>query len=206
MTEVHPLGVLAQAVRILKEGGVVAYPTDTIYGLGADIFNVEAVERVFWAKCRQVGEGLPVLISTLADLEFLTDKIPPVLYSFAERFWPGPLTLVLSRHYMVPMIVTGGQNTVAVRLPRHPVPLGIISESGTPITGTSANRSGGPQPVTPDDVRGQLGNRVDMVIDGGRCVGAVPSTILDLTMEPPVVLRHGAISDEALKAVCPLGP
>lgn len=196
--------VVTRAVNILKQGGLVAYPTDTLYGLGANIFNSEAVGRVFQVKGRSRDAGLPVLIGSLANLDMITEHVPELLRSFAERFWPGPLTLVLKRRPEIPDVLTGGQDTVAVRLPGHAIPRVLILESGSPITGTSANRSGGPEPLTAEDVRSQLADSVDMVIDGGRCPGGVASTILDLTTTPPVILRRGAIPEEALRAISPV--
>ena len=197
--------IVARAVNTLKHGGLVAYPTDTLYGLGADIFDPEAVDRVFQVKGRPRHEALPVLIGSLADLDRVTGHVPQLLHSFAERFWPGPLTLVLERRPEVPDTVTGGQDTIAVRLPGHAIPRVLAMESGSPITGTSANRSGGPEPRTAQEVQDQLGDGVDLVVDGGRCPGGVASTILDLTTDPPFVVRQGAIPEEALRAISPVG-
>lgn len=197
--------VVGQAARVLKHGGLVAYPTETVYGLGACVFNEEAVARVYRAKGRPAAEGLPVLIATLADLELVARDIPPAVDAFVRRFWPGPLTLVLERHPHLPRIVTGGQDTVAVRLPNHSVPRALVLESGHPITGTSANRSGRPNPLVARDVLDQMGDTVDMIIDGGRCPEGLPSTILDMTKYPPIVLRHGVVPEEALRSVGPVG-
>jgi L-threonylcarbamoyladenylate synthase len=179
----------------------VAYPTDTLYGLGASIANAAAVARVFAIKGRGAGHGVPVLVASVAQLGQVAMEVPTAALDLARRFWPGGLTMVLRGHPSMPEAVTVG-NTVAVRHPDHPVPLALIAECGGPITGTSANARGGPQPTTALEVERQLGNLVDMVLDGGPCAGDVPSTILDLTVSPARVVRTGAIPLEELRAVC----
>ncbi|MBI2872896.1 MAG: threonylcarbamoyl-AMP synthase [Chloroflexi bacterium] len=192
---------IEQAAALLRRGGVVAFPTDTVYGLGAHSFLPEAVERVFRVKGRPAGEGLPVLLGEMADLERVAAEVPELALALARRFWPGPLTLVLKRHLRVPAVVSGGRETVAVRLPDHPVPTALARMCGAPITGTSANRSGGSNPLTAQDVAAQLGTNVDLVLDGGPSPSQVPSTIVDVTVEPPRVVRQGTLPVEELRRV-----
>ena len=192
------------AAALLREGGVVAYPTDTLYGLGALAADAEAVERVFAIKGRPSERALPVLVASADQLDQLAAEVSPEAYALAARFWPGALTLVLRAHQSLPPHLTAAQGTVAVRAPDHPTPLALIAACGGPITGTSANLSGGPQPVTAEDVVRQLGGAVAMVLDGGACSGGVPSTVLDVTSLPARVVRSGAIAIDALRAVCPV--
>ena len=189
------------AGALLKEGGVAAYPTDTLYGLGAVVTNARAVERVRAIKGRSAAQGLPVLVGSVEQLPRLAIEVPHLAIELADRFWPGGLTLVLRKHPSIPDLVTSG-GTIAVRQPDHPVPLALIDECGSPITGTSANKSGGGQPADAQEVISQLGGEVDMVLDGGRCPGGVPSTILDVSVDPPQVLRAGVISLGALQEAC----
>ena len=191
------------AVEVLRGGGLVAFPTDTLYGLGADVLSLEAVGRVFLAKGRASGSGLPVLVSCVSDLDLVVAWVPDVAARLMEGFWPGGLTLVLKRAPGLPRLVSGGGDTVAVRMPDHPVPLELIERLGRPITGTSANPSGGPDPVSADRVRDLLGNKVDYIIDAGSAPGGIPSTVLDLSAQEPRVLRRGAVPVEELRTFCP---
>ena len=189
------------AVRLLRRGGVVAVPTDTLYGLAASAFDVRAVERVYRIKGRAEGIALPLLLAESQDLELCAVDVPQIAWTLAGHFWPGPLTLVLRRSGNVPDAVTGGMDTVAVRVPDHPVPRAIVRGLGTPITGTSANRSGGPAPTTAAVVMEQLGGEIDRVIDLGECPGRVASTILDVTGSVPRVVRHGAVGVRQIEEV-----
>jgi L-threonylcarbamoyladenylate synthase len=192
------------AAILLREGGVVAYPTDTIYGLGAVVFNRSAISTLFVVKGRPRDQGLPVLIASETQLRELAAEVPDDALALAKAFWPGALTLVMKRHPNLPTSVTGGADTVAVRLPDHPCPETLISACGAPIAGTSANRHGGGDPTTAQEVQRQLGNRVSLVLDGGPSPKSVPSTILDMTVSPPRVLRVGALSLDELRNVCPI--
>ena len=191
---------LQAAAAAIRDGGLVAYPTDTLYGLGADARNPRAVAAVLAAKGRGPAMGMPVLIADLADLGRVAADIPPEARLLAKRFWPGALTLVLKRAPGLPDDLTGGP-TVAVRLPNHPTPRSLARLAGCPITGTSANRHGGQPPVTADDVERQLGSELAVLLDGGPAPAAAPSTILDLTRPPAGLLRRGAVSVEALRAI-----
>jgi L-threonylcarbamoyladenylate synthase len=192
-----------QGITILKQGGIVAFPTDTVYGLGAGISIRHAVERVYRVKKRPRSMALPLLLADKSQIGEVAQPVSRVAWLLAEKFLPGALTLVLPKSKSIPDIVTGKNKTVAVRVPAHPIPIALAQGLGTPITGTSANLSGKPSALTAEDVRAQLGNTVDLIIDGGRCPGGKESTIVDLTGETPMILREGAISREALKQVCP---
>ncbi len=191
-----------KGVSILKKGGVIVFPTDTVYGLGAGIVIDSAVERVYRIKGRPRNMALPLLLADLDQLEDIAVSIPASARLLAEKFWPGPLTLVLLKSDTVSDIVSGGNKTVAVRVPAHPVPAALAQEVGTPIIGTSANLSGQPSALTAEEVRAQIGDKVDLIIEG-KCPGGRESTVVDLTGETPVILRPGAISREELGQICP---
>ncbi len=193
---------IEEAISVLGRKGVIAFPTDTLYGLGADAFCTEALERVFEIKGRPGAMALPILVEAIQDLERLVIDVPDTAWALADRFWPGPLTLVLKKSSEVPDIATGGRDSVAVRMPDHPVPRALVRGLGRPITGTSANPSGGPNPTTAQDVKMLLGDRVDYIIDGGPAMIGTPSTVLDLTRASPVLLRPGAIDYDSLQSLC----
>ena len=190
------------AAILLRENGVIAYPTDTMYGLGAIVFNRSAVSSVFVIKGRQRDQALPVLVASESQLREVAADVSDEAMALARKFWPGALTLVMKRHPELPLNVTGGGDTVAVRLPDHPCPQSLISACGSPITGTSANKHGGPDPITAKEVQRQLGSRLSLVLDGGPSPLGVPSTVIDVTTSLPRVLRQGAISIEDLRTVC----
>jgi len=183
---------IEKGVRILRKGGVIAFPTDTVYGLGADAFNIRAVERVYEIKNRPKFRRFPLLIADVKQLTTLAGPIPEIAWCLARRFWPGGLTLVLSKKDSLPAYLASGP-TIAVRVPNHPVCLALIKGLGNPITGTSANTSGQPAALTADEVGQQLEGKIDLVIDGGKCPGGKESTVVDVTCEPPTILRHGII-------------
>jgi len=187
---------------LLREGGVVALPTDTVYGLAAAIFNRGAVSTMFVIKGRPRDQGVPILIAAESQLREVAANVSDVVLALAKRFWPGALTLVMKRHERLPLNVTGGRDTVAVRLPDHPCPQSLISACGSPITGTSANRHGGVEPTSSEEVQRQLGSRLSLILDGGISPISIPSTILDVTTVPPQLVRAGAISVEDLRTVC----
>ncbi len=190
------------AVRVLRSGGVVAIPTDTLYGLAACALDEQAVRRIFRLKGRPEGMALPLLVAYAGDLDRYSMDVPEIARALAERFWPGALTLVLRKASIIPDVVTGGKPTVGLRVPDHWVPRAIVRELGAPITGTSANLSGMPGLTTAQAVREQLGGQVDLVVDGGEAPGGVPSTVLDVTASPPRVLRQGAVPAAEIAAVC----
>jgi len=188
------------AARILAEGGLVAFPTDTVYGVGAHALQPDAVERIYTAKIRPRDKAIPILLAKPDDLVLVAEGITETAWLLAERFWPGGLTLVLPRKANVPDVVSAGGPTVAVRVPDHPVPLALIAALGAPLAATSANLSGHPSPVTAQEVKAELGGRIELILDGGQCPGGIPSTVLDLSADPPTVLRAGAINVEEIKA------
>ncbi len=192
---------IAEVVEVLRNGGVAAIPTDTVYGLAAHGLDAAAVGKVFEVKGRPPGMALPLLLASTADLSLCCVDVPDSALSLAAAFWPGSITLVLRRSDTVPDAVTGGGDTVAVRVPNHPVPREIARRLGSPITGTSANRSGLPPATTAAEAREQLGNRVDYVLDGGAVRSGVPSTVLDLTGSEPVIVRLGAVAPGAIAEV-----
>jgi L-threonylcarbamoyladenylate synthase len=192
---------IARAVEVLRDGGVVAFATDTVYGVGAHAFLPEAVERLYVAKCRPRDKAIPLLLSGVDDLRQVATQVPKEGYALAERFWPGALTLVLRRTACVPPIVTSGGETVAVRVPDHPLPQRLIVALGAPLAATSANLSGRPAPATAEGVLAQLDGRIDLILDGGTCPGGVASTVLDLTTMPSEILRQGGISADQVAAV-----
>ncbi len=172
---------------------MVAVPTDTLYGLAADAFNTEAIEKVFAIKERPEGMALPVLLSGVGQLASVTSCVPDAVATLAEAYWPGPLTLILERSDALPPRLTAAGTTVAVRVPAHPVPRELARLLGRPITGTSANISGAPDPRTLDELREQLGGRVDCLIEAGPSPAGTASTILDLSGDEPGLVREGAI-------------
>lgn len=194
---------IEQAVTILKQGGIVACPTDTVYGVGAAIYNEEAVERVYKIKGRPRNRALPILLAEKYQIAEVAKIVPPLARRLADRFFPGALTIVLPKADSVSDIVTGGRKTIALRIADHPIPIAVVRGLGVPIVGTSANLSGSPSALTPEEVHAQLGDRVDMIINGGRCPGGWESTIIDLSGKTPRILRQGPISMEELKEVCP---
>lgn len=191
-----------QGITILKQGGIVAFPTDTVYGLGAGADIIQAIERIYQVKQRPRHMALPLLLAHASEITRVAGYVPPVAWCLVRNFMPGALTLVLPRSDSVLDIITAGGKTVAVRFPAHPVPVALAEGLGTPIVGTSANLSGGSSALTAEEVRTQFGDKVDLVIDGGRCPGGRESTIIDVTGARPVILREGAISGDELRRVC----
>ena len=189
------------AIKVLKEGGVVAFPTDTVYGIGGNAFIEQAVAKVYQIKQRPRHLALPLLISSKPDLERVARVVPEVAWRLADRFLPGGLTLVLKKAAGVPDIVAPG-DTVAVRIPDHPIPIALIRGLGAPLIGTSANLSGGASPVTAQQVWAQLGNKVDIIVDGGRCRWGVESTVVDVSGEFPRVLREGVVPRREIEELC----
>lgn len=190
-----------QAAAVLRAGGLVAFPTETVYGLGGDARNPAAVARIFSAKGRPADHPLIVHLADAARLGAWAREVPEAAWRLAEAFWPGPLTLVLPRLAGVPDAVTGGLDTVALRVPSHPVALALLAAFGDGIAAPSANRYGRVSPTSAEDVREELGDAVDLVLDGGRCTIGIESTIIDLSSATPRLLRPGAITKHALRRV-----
>lgn len=189
---------LDKAVKALRAGGLVAFPTDTVYGVGALVFHEPAVEQLYTAKVRDPNKAIPVLLANVRDLNRIAKRVPPAAWQLAGAFWPGALSLVLEKSPLVPDVVTAGGPTVAVRVPDHPLALALIERTGSPLATTSANLSGQPSSVTADEVEAALGELVEVILDGGRCPGGVASTVLDLTVAPPRIVRPGPIRWEDL--------
>ncbi|MBI2953961.1 MAG: threonylcarbamoyl-AMP synthase [Chloroflexi bacterium] len=184
---------IEEAANAVLEGGLVAFPTDTVYGLGAHVFLPDAVEKVFTVKGRASEKALPILLADERDLSRVADILAPQLTRLTERFWPGALTIVLPKSPDVPDVITRGGRTIAVRIPDHPVAIELIERVGAPLATTSANRSGRRSPTTAEEVRSELGGLIEVILDGGRTPGGTESTVIDLTRAVPTVLRAGAI-------------
>jgi L-threonylcarbamoyladenylate synthase len=195
---IHAPGALDRAVEFLQRGQLVAFPTDTVYGLGAHAFLSDGVARLYSVKERPARLPIPLLLSDSSALETICTAIPPLAWRIAESFWPGGISLVLHRSSAVPDIVTAGGPTVAVRVPAHPVVRQICQRLRVPLAATSANRHRHPSPATADQVQAGLGGRLPLILDGGPCPGGIASTVLDLTVSPPAILRPGPVTAEQL--------
>jgi L-threonylcarbamoyladenylate synthase len=191
---------VTRAAEVIRAGGLVAFPTETVYGLGADALSPTAVARIFVAKERPRGNPLIVHVTDATALDEVTVRAPDRAREVLARFWPGPLTLVLERAPAVPLITTGGLDTVAVRAPAHPVAQALIRAAGRPLAAPSANRSGRPSPTRAQHVLEDLGGRIELILDGGATPVGLESTVLDMTTEPPTLLRPGAVTLEQLEA------
>ena len=192
---------VAEAAAILKKGGLLGIPTETVYGLGANALDEEAVLHIFEAKGRPQDNPLILHVPGADWLERYCRDIPPAAYTLAARFWPGPLTMILPRREIVPLRTTGGLDTVGVRCPDHPITLAIIREAGIPIAAPSGNTSGRPSPTTAQHMLEDMDGKIDGIVDGGPCSVGVESTIIDLTTAPPRLLRPGGLPLEALEEV-----
>jgi L-threonylcarbamoyladenylate synthase len=189
---------IEKAAEILRAGGLVAFPTETVYGLGADASNPAALKKVFAAKGRPADHPLIVHLADMSELRHWAAEVPRVAWLLAEKFWPGPLTMVLKCAPKVSSLITGGQNTIGVRVPSHPVAQQLLKAFGGGIAAPSANRFGRLSPTTAAHVREELGAAVDLVLDGGDCEVGIESTIVDLTRDPPAILRPGRISAQQI--------
>jgi L-threonylcarbamoyladenylate synthase len=197
--DVSSVGGKQRAVTLLKSGGLVAFPTDTVYGLAAYPWNEDAVKQLYRVKKRPRELPIPLLLSDAIEIHRVA-VLPEQCHNLPERFWPGGLTLVLSKKASVSQAITD-RPTVAVRVPDLPLARDIIRQAGGILAVTSANISGAPSPITAQDVEEQLGGRIALIVDGGPCRAGVPSTILDCSVSPPEVLRQGVIGEEELYAV-----
>ncbi|MBZ0316050.1 MAG: threonylcarbamoyl-AMP synthase [Anaerolineae bacterium] len=200
----HPEAhLIKQAAERIRAGGLVAFPTETVYGLGANGFDAVAVEHIFTAKARPTSDPIILHLSSRHQLELVAKDIPQLALQLAQAFWPGPLTLVLKRQPRVPTIVTAGLDTVAVRVPSHPVALALLKAADVPIAAPSANRFSRPSPTTAQHVLEDLEGCVDLVLDGGATSIGVESTVLDLTQATPTILRPGGALIEPLRVMIP---
>lgn len=194
---------IKKAVRILKHGGIVVFPTETVYGLGARLSDENAIKKIFAVKGRPFDNPLIVHISDKSQLRFLTKKVPAPAKQLMEKFWPGPLTLIFKRSSQVPSSVVNGLDTVAIRMPAHLVALQLLRSLKEPLAAPSANRSGRPSPTCYEDVQKELGTKVDLILNGGNSDLGLESTVLDVTCKPFRILRPGCITLEHLREVVP---
>jgi L-threonylcarbamoyladenylate synthase len=192
---------IAKAAEVLRTGGLVAFPTETVYGLGADASQPEAVRRIFLAKGRPSAHPLIVHLPRAENLQAWARDVPDAAWQLAQRFWPGPLTLILKRNAQVLDVVTGGQDTVGLRVPSHPVATALLQAFGGGVAAPSANRFGRVSATTAAHVRQELGNAVDLILDGGACPVGIESTIVDLSSGAPVLLRPGRITLQEIESV-----
>lgn len=195
---------LQEAASLIRRGDVVAFPTETVYGLGADATNAQAVERIFVAKGRPADNPLIVHVASRSDVMQVAAYLPPLAERLIDRFWPGPLTIVLPKRETLPDIVSAGLSSVGVRMPRHPVALALIRAAGVPLAAPSANLSGRPSPTVAGHVLEDLEGRIGLVVDAGETGVGIESTVVDLTTDPPILLRPGGVTLEELLEV--LGP
>lgn len=193
--------ILRYAAEVLRNNGIVAFPTETVYGLGGNVYSETAARKIFQAKNRPIDNPLIIHISDQDMLEEVAVNIPEKAYRLIKVFWPGPLTLILPRNPRIPPIVSSYLDTVAVRMPAHPVAIGLIRELGSPIAAPSANLAGKPSPTSAEHVIRDLSGRVDLIIDGGETIHGIESTIINILEEPPILLRPGAYPVEEIERV-----
>lgn len=192
---------LLPAIEVLRQGGLVAFPTETVYGLGADALDEDAAKKIYAAKGRPSDNPLIVHIADIESLQELAVDVPKVAYDLAREFWPGPLTIILKKSDKVPYGTTGGLDTVAIRMPNNKLALELIKQSGLYLAAPSANSSGKPSPTLASHVVHDLNGKIDMVVDGGKAVLGLESTIVDLTNEKPCILRPGYITKDMLERI-----
>ena len=196
---------MREAAECIKKGGLVVFPTETVYGLGADSFNTDAVKKIYAAKGRPSDNPLISHIASMDEALRLAEAVTPDAKKLMEAFWGGPLTIILKRRQDVPSVISAGLDTVSIRMPSHSVANMLIRLAGVPIAAPSANLSGSPSPTTFEHCKQDMDGRVDMIIDGGRCSIGVESTVVDMTGEVPVILRPGAVTLEDIVSVCGKG-
>ena len=192
---------LKTAGEILKNGGIVAFPTDTVYGLGAAYSNEKAVSKIFEAKGRDEGKPLSILVSDISQVELLALEIPEGAKKLMEKFWPGALTVILKKRPEISDKISAGKDTIGIRMPDYSVTLDLIREAGSPLAAPSANTSGKRSSVSAEDVFEDLNGKIDMLLDGGTCPVGLSSTVLDLTGEEPLILREGIITKTMIDEV-----
>jgi tRNA threonylcarbamoyl adenosine modification protein (Sua5/YciO/YrdC/YwlC family) len=193
--------IIEEAVRIIKEGGLVAFPTETVYGLGVDALNEKGVRKIFEIKGRPLDKPLSIFISGKEELGQYVQEIPKITQLLIEKFWPGPLTLIFKASSLIPEIVKGRGSTIGVRMPNCKVAFDLVRASGVPLACPSANLSGRPSPTKAEEVIKELGEKIDLLLDGGETRIGVESTVLDLTTSPPSILREGALKREEIKEI-----
>ena len=194
---------IKHAVSVLNLGGIIAFPTDTVYGVGVDAFNPKAIENIYAAKGRPKDKPLPVLVASFSDVLKISANLPPVFEKLSTAFWPGALTIVVKANNALPAEITAGGNTIGIRMPDNPIALKLIENFGNPLATTSANLSGEREAVTAEEVQASLGDKIELILDGGATrerweKRGIVSTVLDLSVTPPVIHRHGQISVERI--------
>jgi L-threonylcarbamoyladenylate synthase len=192
---------LSRVAEVIRQGGVIAYPTDTFYGLGCDPFNEAAIDRLFAIKKRARGNPILLIICDPSLVIWLTSERGNLFERLSRQFWPGPLTMVLRASERLPSALTGESGTIGIRFPDHELCRRIVSAAGGVLTGTSANLTGQPSAATAEAVMNQLGGTLDLIVDGGPTPGGAPSTVLDLTLDPPRLIREGVLCRSVLEEV-----
>ena len=188
---------IKKAVECLNSGGIIAIPTDTVYGVGADPFNIDAVQKLYTIKGRPEDKPIPLVLGTIKDVEQVAQNLPGYFYHLTEKYWPGGLTIVVEAKNLLPQL-TAGRATVGLRIPNQPVLLEILQKFGGPLAITSANISGQPEATSPDDFDKALSSKIDYIVDDGQTPGPIPSTVYDISVSPPKVRREGVIPTETL--------
>ena len=191
--------ILTRAVEILAEGGIIAYPTETFYGLGADATNQKAIEKIFTVKGRDFKNPVSLIIGQTEDIYPLVQNIPESAKKLMAAFWPGALTIVFQASNKISPLLTAGSGKIGLRVSSHPIALKIVQKLKRPLTATSANLSGAPECTRASEVAEQIGDKIDAIVDWGKTEGDKASTIIDVTCDPPVILREGAISREVIE-------
>jgi len=194
----HPdPALILKAANIIKNGGIIAFPSDTCYGLATNPFDAQAVDRLFKIKGRDACKGIILLVSSMEMLEALTKNLSPLSKSMMKAFWPGPLTLILEKKPHLSDRLSGTHQTIGIRYPKAQIPIQLIKKTGFPISATSANKSGETSAQSAEEIKESLGENLDLILDAGHCKG-LPSTIIDTTVIPPKLLRKGALSEKRM--------
>ncbi|MCD6319717.1 MAG: threonylcarbamoyl-AMP synthase [Candidatus Desulfofervidaceae bacterium] len=185
---------IEKAAAIIKKGGIIAYPTETFYGLGVNALDEKAVNKLFIVKKRPTSKPISILISDLNWLQKLVKRVPPVAEELISQYWPGPLTIVFEAAESVLKNLTAGTGKIAIRISSHPLAQRLVQLTSTPITATSANLFQMPPPISPEEIDEEIKRHIDAILNGGKTSGGMPSTIIDVTIQPPVILRKGAVT------------
>ncbi len=188
---------IKSAIDCLKSGGVIAIPTDTVYGIGVDPFNVDAVQKLYTLKGRPEDKPIPLVLSSVEDVEQVAQNLPGFFFHLTEKFWPGGLTIIVQSKNLLPQLTAGG-TTVGLRIPNQPLLLEVLQAFGGPIAITSANLSGQPAATSPQEFGTELSSKIDFIVDDGQTPGPIPSTVYDISVSPPQVRREGVIPSETL--------
>ena len=194
--------IIKLGISLLKCGSPVSFPTDTVYALGAPVNDAACVKKVYEIKRRPMNQGLPILLAEPGDIDLVASEVSETSRKLMREFWPGALTLVFKKTNFVQDVVTAGRSTVAVRIAAHPLAIEIVIGVGVPLVGTSANIHGQPSPITAQDVAFQIGDEVELIIDGGSTPGGIESTIIDMSTDRPRILRQGAVARATLEKFC----